>query len=180
MLSIVPDSHPELFPYVLIEMALICGMCWVIGPLIVVPARKKAFTFEVMDRFTEEHQRNFDTKISSIGFPDTGNGKYAQELSYKDWFHFNNAMRVHYNFVEQLPSIMVLIFIASLKSPLPTLILAGLYFVFRFIYTIGYVVGGPNLRAIGAIPILVIKIVLLGYALYTCSCYMSQYSAAKV
>jgi len=29
-----------------------------------------------------------------------GSGRYSEKLEYKEWFEFNNAQRVHVNFVE--------------------------------------------------------------------------------
>ncbi len=28
-----------------------------------------------------------------------GNGKYAQKLTYQQWYDFNSAQRAHYNFL---------------------------------------------------------------------------------
>jgi uncharacterized MAPEG superfamily protein len=68
------------------------------------------------------------------------------------------------------------IFITSLKQPLAALILGCLYFVCRLIYTIGYVVGGPNLRSIGATPMFFITLALFALSLYTASEYMKMYN----
>jgi hypothetical protein len=35
-----------------------------------------------------------------LRYPDMGNGRYSEKLSYKEWFEFNNAIRVHYNYIE--------------------------------------------------------------------------------
>ena len=69
---------------------------------IVVPARSKAFTPEVMEKFLKEHQEAFgeSEKPSAGGYPDMGNGRYSKELSYSAWYNFNNAQRVHYNLIE--------------------------------------------------------------------------------
>jgi hypothetical protein len=40
---IMPDSHPDLFPYVLIVMSLICFECVLVSFFITVPARMRAF-----------------------------------------------------------------------------------------------------------------------------------------
>ncbi len=111
-----------------------------------------------------------------IGFPDMGNGYYSKKLSYADWYRFNNAQRVHYNFMEALPFVLILLFIAGLKQPLAALILGCIYFVGRIIYTIGYIKGGPNLRMIGATPNFIVVFTLFGLSLYTCSEYMKMYN----
>ena len=47
-------------------------------------------------------------KFSDNGYPDMGMGRYSNTLSYKDWYQFNNAQRVHYNLVENIASIITL------------------------------------------------------------------------
>jgi glutathione S-transferase len=107
-----------------------------------------------MEQFRTEHREAFplDEDVPPIGFPDMGNGHFAKKLSYKDWYEFNNAQRVHYNFLESLPLVLITIFISALKQPLAALILACIYFFSRLIYSIGYMVGGPNMRLIGGTP----------------------------
>ena len=107
-----------------------------------------------------------------------GNGYFSKKLSYKDWYEFNNAQRVHYNFLESLPIVLVLLFISALKQPLAALILACIYFVSRLIYSLGYVVGGPNMRNIGGVPMGSTVLTLFGLSLYTCAEYMKQYNTA--
>jgi uncharacterized MAPEG superfamily protein len=68
------------------------------------------------------------------------------------------------------------ILITSLKLPLAALILGCLFFVCKLIYTIGYVVGGPNLRGIGAYPIIFIVHALFALSLYTAAEYMKMYN----
>ena len=34
------------------------------------------------------------------GYPDCGNGIYADKLSYEDWYKFNKKQRGHLNFLE--------------------------------------------------------------------------------
>ena len=172
-----PDNHPELFPWVLVVMSAISLQCFIIPFAHTVRVRGKVFTKEFMAQFQEEHNKAFPgTALPDYGFPDMGNGYYSKKLSYADWYRFNNAQRIHYNFLESLPFILVLIFIAGLKQPLAALILSCLYFTFRLIYAIGYVTGGPNLRLIGSLPNLIIQFALFGLSIYTCSEYMKQYN----
>ena len=46
-----------------------------------------------------------------------GNGWYSQKLTYKQWFEFNLAQRVHYNFIENCIIIVFLILIAGIRNP---------------------------------------------------------------
>ena len=72
-------------------------------PSIAVPARKKAFTKEFLNKkFDKKHRESYpDQDISGqLGFPDVGSGRYSKELSYKGWYDFNNGQRAHLNSVE--------------------------------------------------------------------------------
>ena len=128
-----------------------------------------------MDRFRSSIQpllNDDDNALSEDlfvkgGHPDAGSGRFAHGLAYKDWYEFNNAQRVHINYVEQLPCILLLIGLTTITQPLAALILSSAYFVFRIIYTIGYFSGGPNARALGAIPMTLIKFTLFGFSIYT-------------
>jgi hypothetical protein len=60
--------------------------------------RKRVFTKEFMERFKETHLKETgQAEIPKLGYPDMGSGRYAQELSYKDWYDLNNAQRAHLN-----------------------------------------------------------------------------------
>jgi len=80
-----------------------------------------------------------------------GSGRYSERLSYKDWYIFNNSQRVHYNFVEQVASIIALIFITALALPQLAGYLGWAYFIGRLAYAVGYAVNGPKGRLVGAI-----------------------------
>jgi glutathione S-transferase len=80
-----------------------------------------------------------------------GSGLYAQKLTYKQWFDFNNAQRAHYNLIEIAPSAFIFLLIAGVYFPIPAAII-GLALVFaRAIYSIGYVKGGPKGRIFGGV-----------------------------
>ena len=66
--------------------------------------RGKIFSAEFMnENFKTEHERSFPgTVVPKGGYPDMGNGRYAARLDYKDWYNFNNAQRVHYNYLESV------------------------------------------------------------------------------
>mmetsp|Transcript_40356 Transcript_40356/g.38831 ORF Transcript_40356/g.38831 Transcript_40356/m.38831 type:complete len:117 (-) Transcript_40356:39-389(-) len=92
-----------------------------------------------------------------------GNGRYAFELEYPEWYSFNNWQRVHYNFLEQLVPILVFLIVCSFYQPLAAAILGFVYFFGRLVYSIGYC-RGPNSRSIGAGILDVAFIVALGLA----------------
>lgn len=152
----MPDNHPELFPYVLLAMVIISFQCFLIPFIYTVRVRVSVFNKDFMQQFWQEHKDAFpdatlESFEKSIGFPDMGSGVFAKKLSYADWFRFNNAQRVHYNYLESLQLILVLIFIAGLKQPLAALILSCIYFAGRTIYSFGYGIAGPSGRMIGGL-----------------------------
>ena len=121
--------------------------------------RKQVFTKDHMERFAEEHHRALGSwKAPNLGYPDMGNGRYSKDLTYEQWFSFNNWQRCHYNFLESLTPILVWILLSSLYQPLAAGILGLVYFVGRIFYTRGYMATANN-RIIGA---LLVDISLLG------------------
>jgi uncharacterized membrane protein YecN with MAPEG domain len=171
------DNHPELFPWVLVVMSAISLQCFMIPFVYTVRVRSQVFSKEFMSQFEKEHKEAFpeDDITKSIGFPDMGSGYYSKKLAYKDWLRFNNAQRVHYNFLEALPIILILLFIAGLKQPLAALIIGCVYFVARLIYFFSYI-KNPNLRVLGVIPMSLSLFALFGLSLYTASEYMKMYN----
>jgi hypothetical protein len=51
--------------------------------------------------YAEDHKKKFSGEIDKNGYPDMGNGLFAQQLSYSDWVDINNAQRVHYKVIEE-------------------------------------------------------------------------------
>ena len=53
--------------------------------------RRKIFNKDFMAQFDEEHKAAFDGQSAPVGgWPDNGNGYYAEKLSYGEWYVFNN------------------------------------------------------------------------------------------
>jgi hypothetical protein len=92
-----------------------------------------------------------DERIARGGYPDTGNGRYSQALSYKDWLQFNNAQRAHMNYVEGAASAIALNLLAGVGYPRASAALGVAYIVGREAYTWGYIGGGADKRVAGAI-----------------------------
>ena len=103
-----------------------------------------------MSRFQEVHEREVGGLVAKGGYPDAGNGYYSKDLSYKDWYLFNNAQRAHYNQLEMLTPVIIWILITIMYQPLAGAILGFIYAVGRIFYTAGYIVS-PNKRVIGAL-----------------------------
>ena len=124
--------------------------------------RMKLFTQKFLeDNFGEQHKKDFGSVPLKGGYPDMGNGRYSDKLSYKDWYNFNNTQRAHYNFLEQVGSILALLLIAGIGFPTVAGILGWTYFVGRVLFTIGYISKGPQGRLIGVV---LVDLALLGLA----------------
>ena len=124
--------------FALSSIAGIAIQCILVGFFAIGGKRSKMFSQEFLDEhYGEEHFRHFGEKIPKGGYPDMGCGRYAERLSYKDWYLFNNAQRVHYNFVEQVAPIIALIFITALALATLAGHLGWAYFIGRIAFAIG-------------------------------------------
>ena len=110
---------PREYPFILLSCVILCIECFMVGMIVVGGARFKYFTKEFMAQFKEEHKKAFgEGKEPAVGgHPDCGDGRYARKLPYGDWVNFNNAMRIHHNFVESLPTIITLLLASGLFLP---------------------------------------------------------------
>ncbi|CAG9311651.1 unnamed protein product [Blepharisma stoltei] len=113
-------------------------------------ARKKVFTPKFMsENFGEEFRNTFRRDPDPLGYPDMGNGRFSEKLSFADWYYFNNAQRVHYNFLEGIHIPLVCIPIGGVELEYYTIGLAAAYIAGRAIYAIGYTRVGSKGRLIG-------------------------------
>ena len=143
---------PKEYPLVLMACCILCVECFMMGMLFVAPARFRIFNADYMKQFEKEHSEAFPGSTPATGgFPDAGDGRYAQKLEYKDWVTFNNSMRVHQNFVEMLPAILTIICISGLFLPVATMYVAFINAGARIIYSIMYATRGGNSRVLGAV-----------------------------
>ena len=160
---IVPDDYG----FVLLAIFGMTVVYFLIGMIFVNVARKKTFTQEFMEKnFADEHKKAFGAAAPKGGYPDMGYGRYSQRLSYEDWYNFNNAQRVHYNYFEMLPMVVITGLISGLFYPIYAAIAIGAWTVGRIIYSIGYFVGGPNRRVPGAALAALPTFFLIGSAGY--------------
>ena len=143
---------PTEYPLTLLACTILTVECFMLGPALIGPARFRAFPKEFMDQFKEEHESAFPGSEPAVGgFPDCGDGRYSKKLDYKSWVEFNNAMRVHQNFVESLPLMLVILLVAGLYFPFATAAV-GLFNTFtRLVYICMYVKKGSDARVIGAV-----------------------------
>lgn len=119
--------------------------------------RKKQFTKEFMDKhFKEEHEAAFPgSELDKYGYPDTASGRYTFAAGYEFWFNFNVDQRLAMNWMENVTQVLFMQLIAGLRFPMVTAILGGVYLLGRLLFSIGYLMGGPKGRMIGA-PIMMI------------------------
>ena len=113
------------------------------GFVVVEYKRAKTYTEEYLKKnYEEEHKKAFpnDKRVPKFGYPDMGCGWYSSKLSYKEWFQFNVAQRIHGNFLEQLVTVTLLILIAGLKYPAYTFYAGIAYSIGRLLMAIGYMI----------------------------------------
>ena len=91
---------PEGYPYVMLMGVLLCIECSVFSYW-TISARRRIFSREwLAENFEEEHIQAMSpelteknqrppSEISTGGFPDNGDGRYSEKLTYKDWFVFS-------------------------------------------------------------------------------------------
>ena len=113
--------------------------------------RGKTFTPEFMkENFEKQHKEAFpDQEVPKGGYPDMGNGRYSQKLTYEQWFHFNNAQRTHYNYMESVTCILCWMLIGGIGYNWWAVGFGSSYLIGRLVYTIGYSLKGPKGRLLG-------------------------------
>jgi len=66
--------------------------CFVTGFAVPMKKRMEVFNKEFMEKnFKEMHEREIGSDLPQGGYPDMGNGRYAEKLTYKQWYELNNA-----------------------------------------------------------------------------------------
>ena len=82
-------SLPKEYSYLMGVVTLIAFHCLLVGFCMAGSKRRSLFDKKFMSQFETEHNRELKQNITTGGYPDMGNGVYADKLSYKDWFEFN-------------------------------------------------------------------------------------------
>ena len=54
------------------------------------------------EKFGQQHKEALNADITKGGYPDCGSGRYTFEAGYEAWLNFNNAQRVHLNYMEHI------------------------------------------------------------------------------
>ena len=104
-----------------------------------------------MAKYNPQHIKDFprDKEVPKGGYPDMGDGRYAEGLTYAEWFKFGNYQRAHYNYLEQLTPVIVWILIGCAYKPLAAAILGYVYIIGRIFFAVGYW-QNANKRSFGA------------------------------
>ena len=133
------------FGQVIIVTSIISFLLLLIGFFYPGRTRAKIFSQEYMDDyFFDEHKAYTGEQIQPGGYPDMGESRYADKLGYYEWLKFNNAQRSHYNFVEEIAIIVVLLLLSGIVFPEPSMALGTFYFLARGVYAVYYnTVQGP-------------------------------------
>jgi hypothetical protein len=82
---------PKYFEFLLLVIVAFAIFQFWLGIIVGGGSRVMIFHKEYTDKFTDEHMAVFPKHKynPSLGLPDTGNGLYAKDLTYKQWFDFN-------------------------------------------------------------------------------------------
>ena len=97
-----------------------------------------------------------------------GEGRYAEKLSYKEWYNFGVAQRIHYHFMENYTSIVTWILIAGIRFPNQAISFGAGFSFARLLFHNGYHMKGPRGRYAGFILQMMCAIVLFGFAFASC------------
>ena len=118
----------------------------------------------------EEHKKAYGVPINDLGYPDMGNGRYAQLLPYVEWYEFNNAQRGHYNMVESSAPVLATMLAGGLIFPKLSAVLGLSYGLGMLLFGLGYSgKQGANGRMLGAalrtVSSLALTAISVGFAL---------------
>ncbi|CAG9325812.1 unnamed protein product [Blepharisma stoltei] len=165
---------PDDYGWVIFIEILIAFQLTLFTYVFVSPSRLKTFTPRFMkENFTEEFIEAFHREPDFQGYPDTGSGRFSKKLPLKDWYDFNNAQRIQWNYLEGAHAPLVCIPIAGLEFPYWTIGLGAAYIIGRTVYSIGYKMSGSRGRGIGAA---ILDISLLGLLIVAfVSCFYMVY-----
>ena len=137
---------------------------------LVTRARHTYFSDSFMNKhFGEEHQKYFKEGPATGGYPDAGDGRYADKLSFGDWHKFNLAVRAYGNFSEWILISILSTLLAGLYFPLWASYVGYVLALGRVLYAVGYLVS-PGKRMVGAATAEIaafVNIILIGYGVYS-------------
>ena len=93
---------PKEYPLVILACVILAiqGFCYT---FYVIKHRGKTFNKEFIDgkckpmheEGRKDNEKKLPVNVAGGGFPDGGDGRYSDKLSYRDWYLFNQAARAH-------------------------------------------------------------------------------------
>ena len=87
MVSYIKVEIPDLYPYVLYVTGTLAFECFVFT-FFLNSKRLETFNKEHMIQFNDKHNHEMKCDAAVGGFPDMGNGFYANKLTYRKWYDF--------------------------------------------------------------------------------------------
>jgi len=129
------------FRYTMGAICLLCLQTILVGFLVVGKKRGEIFKpiIEGIKAKIKEENKGLDPKIlSNEAYPDMGNGRYSEHLTYKEWVEFAKVQRAHANCFEHVFSFAFLTFVAGLLYPVPAACICLAYTIARIFYVLGY------------------------------------------
>ena len=143
-------------------MVCIFNVVYFLLSILVVGKKRSVFKSVNLQEMHVDKEGKAITETNTGGFPDCGEGRYSDKLSYKDWYEFMCRQRAFGNLNEQYPVIIGLTVIGGLFIPITAAVICFVQIVFRLAYTVGYAKNGPGGRLIGT---LVANLTLWGYGI---------------
>ena len=147
MSSAIPAGHiqfefyPQEYKWVLLSVLTMATECLLVGFFLVGSYRSKVFGKEFIEKNFEQEAKDMPpNSLSKAGYPDMGNGRFSEKLSYKDWFNFNLRVRAHSNFFENIGSMIFATLVAGILYPFYASILGFVYCAARLGYVLGYTI----------------------------------------
>ena len=152
-----------------VRACLLVSLVYVATGYLVTRVRNRFFNQEWLEKnFGAEYEKYFKTKIPQGGYPDDGNGKFAEKLSFGEWHEFNLAARAFNNFTEWIMGSVASIAMAGLYNPELAAIIGYIIALGRLLYALGYLVS-PKHRIVGAAMAkiaIVVNLAIFGVGVY--------------
>ena len=100
---------------------------------------RKYFRKEEMEKkFGHHFEKRPEKSVPKGGYPDCGNGKHSDLLTYKEWYEFNLAQRTAKNYLESITLLTFALFVLTIVQPWYAFWHGLFNLVMRSLYTFFY------------------------------------------
>ena len=113
-------------------------------------------------------------EVPKQGYPDCGSGRFSYQLTYKEWFEFNLAQRLHYNYLDNVSIIVFLLLVAGLEHPQKASLCGAVYIGSRFLYNTGSAMGRLDFGGLGYLSMVSMTLLMMFMAASTCLILINQ------